>query len=55
MSDMRVIPEKTGRKPEYGKTARKLLEECQRYFSEPENQRIYMECKTGRNDKKEAV
>lgn len=55
MSDMRVIPELTGRKPDYGKTTRKLLEECKIFFSEPENRQMYMECKNGQSDKKEAV
>lgn len=51
MKDMPVIPERTGRKPDNRKTAKKLLAECRMFFSEPENERMYLEWKAGRNKK----
>lgn len=53
MNDMRVIPEKSEKKPDYRKTATGLLEACRAYYREQENEEAYMASKkNGRNKKK---
>lgn len=53
MNDMRVIPEKSEKKPDYRKTAAGLLEACRAFYREPENEEAYMASKkNGRNKKK---
>lgn len=53
MSDMRVIPEKSEKKPDYRRTAAELLAACRAFYREPGNEEAYMaQAKNGRNKKK---
>lgn len=53
MNDMRVIQEKSEKKPDYRKTAAGLLEACRAFYREPENEEAYTAWKkNGRNKKK---
>lgn len=50
---MKVSAEGSGKAPDVKKTAAALLIRCREFYSDPENERMYMAWKNGRKTKKE--
>lgn len=55
MNGMKVIPEKSEKKPDYRKTAGMLLTACRAFYREPGNEAAYTDWKKNGRNKKKAV
>lgn len=52
-TELRVTVRRTGKKPNYQKTAAALLERCREFYQDPENERAYQEWKARKEEKHE--
>ena len=47
---MNISAARTEKKPDYTKTAAELLEKCREWYSDPENEKAFLEWKAGKKE-----
>ena len=53
MEQMRITVRTAAEKPNYKKTAAELLQRCREFYTDPENERAFLEWKAGKAQKHE--